>query len=61
MGHEDGKFTSVLYFTNEAEARKGERQDFPPDVKAALEEMRSLGVGTPEYLDIRDPWIHSPH
>ena len=60
VGHEDGKFTSVLYFTNEAEARKGERQDFPPDVKAALEEMRSLGVGTPEYLDIRDPWIHSP-
>jgi hypothetical protein len=60
VGHEDGKFTSVLYFMNEVEARKGESQDFPPDVRAALEEMRSLAVGTPEYLDIRDPWINSP-
>jgi hypothetical protein len=60
VGHEDGKFTSVLYFTNEEEARKGESQEFPPDVTAVFEEMRSLTVGTPEYLDIRDPWINSP-
>ncbi|MDQ5841028.1 MAG: hypothetical protein M3537_07765 [Chloroflexota bacterium] len=60
VGHEDGKFTSVLYFINEVEARKGESQDFPPEAKAALEEMLSLAVGPPEYLDIRDPWINSP-
>jgi hypothetical protein len=60
VGHEDGKFTTVLYFTNEEDARKGESQEFPQDVKAAMEEMRSLDLGTREYLDIKDPWMDSP-
>ena len=29
IGHEDGRWTQVLYFTSEAEAREGERKEPP--------------------------------
>jgi hypothetical protein len=60
VGHEDGKFTSVLYFTSEEEARAGERKELPPEVRETLEEMRSLGVTPPEFLDLKTPWLDSP-
>ena len=60
VGHEDGKFTSVLYFTSEEEARAGERKELPPEVRETLDEMRSLGVTPPEYLDLKTPWLDSP-
>jgi hypothetical protein len=59
VGHEDGMFSHVLYFTSEEEARAGERKEPPPQAKALLEEMQSLS-SPPEFLDLKDPWIDSP-
>jgi len=59
VGHEDGLFTHVLYFTSEEEARVGERKEPPPEATALMEEMMGLGEGMPEFLDLRNPSIHS--
>ncbi|HEX5905763.1 MAG TPA: hypothetical protein VFY56_02005, partial [Propionibacteriaceae bacterium] len=39
IGHDDGGYTMVLYFTSEAEAREGERKEPPPELQAQMEEM----------------------
>jgi hypothetical protein len=57
IGHEDGAYTVVLYFTSEAEAREGERKEVPPELRAAMEEMEKLAVGETEYFDLREPVI----
>jgi hypothetical protein len=59
--HEGGAYTMALYFSSEEEAREGERKEPPPELKAQMEEMDKLAVGTPEFLDIRQPWLYSPH
>jgi hypothetical protein len=56
----DGAFTTAIYFTSEAEAREGERKEPPEAIKAAMEEMNSLSIGEPVFLDIREPWLYSP-
>ncbi len=60
VGHENGKWTMVIYFTNEDEARQGEQQEMPPEAQKMMEEMMALSVGAPEYLDIKEPWLDSP-
>jgi hypothetical protein len=60
VGHEDGKWTMVIYFTSEAEAREGEQKEMPPELAATMEEMQSLSVGAPEFLDLKTPWLDSP-
>ena len=50
----------AIYFTSEAEAREGERKQPPPEPQAQIEEMGSLGIGEPEFLDLRQPWLYSP-
>ena len=60
VGHEDGKWTMVIYFTSEAEAREGEAKQMPPEALKAMEEMQSLSVGQPEFLDLKTPWLDSP-
>jgi len=52
LGHDDGSYTMVLYFTSEAEAREGERKEPPPELQAQMEEMGKLSVGEPEYFDL---------
>ena len=32
----------------------------PPRLQAQMEEMDKLSVGTPEYFDLKDPWLTSP-
>jgi hypothetical protein len=59
-GHDGGDHTAVLYFTSEAEAREGERKGSPPELTAQMEAMRALEVGEPTFLDLRQPWMHSP-
>jgi hypothetical protein len=61
ISHENGRYTMVLYFTSEAEAREGERKEVPAELKPLMTEMESLEVGKPEFLDIKDPWTYSPH
>jgi hypothetical protein len=58
--HDDGMYTTVLYFTSEDEAREGERKEPPPELKAEMEEMDALSVGTPDFFDLKEPWLHSP-
>ena len=58
--HPDNTWTMALYFTSEAEAREGEAKEPPPRLKAQMEEMDKLSVGTPEYFDLKDPWLTSP-
>jgi hypothetical protein len=60
IGHEDGGYTMVLYFTSEAEAREGELKEVPLQLRPAMEEMDKLAVGETEFFDLREPWLRSP-
>jgi hypothetical protein len=60
IGHEDGRYTMVMYFTSEAEARDGERKVPPPELQAQMEEMGKLSVGETEFFDLKQPTIISP-
>jgi hypothetical protein len=60
VGHSDGGYTTVVYFTSEDEAREGERKEPPPAIKALMDEMNALNVGTPEFFDLKEPWLYSP-
>jgi hypothetical protein len=60
IGHDDGGYTMVLYFTNEAEAREGERKELPPELQAQMEEMNKLSIGETEFFDLKQPVILSP-
>jgi len=51
----------INYFSSEAEAREGEKKEMPQELAAAMEEMQSLAVGEPEFLDLRTPWLDSPN
>jgi len=52
----DGSFYDVTYFTSEAEAREGEKKEFPPELQ---EKMQSFGNPIQEFIDLRDPWFDS--
>jgi hypothetical protein len=60
IGHEDGGYTMVMYFTSEAEAREGERKEPPPELQAQMDEMGKLSVGETEFLDLKKPRILAP-
>jgi hypothetical protein len=59
MQHDGGAFTMVMYFTSEADAREGEQKQPPPEVQARMEELNKLMTGSPEFHDLRRPWIYS--
>jgi hypothetical protein len=61
LQQDTGDFTMAVYFTSEQEAREGERKEPPPELLAQLEELNSLAAGETEFLDLKDPWLHSPH
>jgi hypothetical protein len=60
VGHGDGKFTMAIYFTSEEAARDGERKEMPEELRPAMQELMSLSVGVPQFLDLRNPWLDSP-
>ena len=60
VGHDEGAYTMVMYFTSEAEAREGERKEIPPELQANMEEMNKLSIGEPEFFDLKQPVILSP-
>ena len=60
IGHGEGEYTMVAYFTSEAEAREGERKELPPELQAHMEEMNKLNVGEPEFFDLKRPILSSP-
>jgi len=57
---DDGKWTMIVYFRSEKEAREGEQREMSPEMMKAMEEMQSLSVGQPEFLDLKTPWMDSP-
>ncbi|HEX4866555.1 MAG TPA: hypothetical protein VFV32_02915 [Acidimicrobiales bacterium] len=60
IGHDEGAYTMVTYFTSEAEAREGERKELPPELRAQMEELGGLSLGEPEYFDLTRPFLRSP-
>ena len=56
--HEGGRFTETAYFSSEDAAREGEAKD-DPELRGFFEEYLSV-LEDAEYLDLRDPWLHSP-
>jgi hypothetical protein len=60
VGHEDGAWTQVLWFTSEAEAREGERKEPPEVLRNTMEEMGKLSVGDTTFIDLRRPLLQSP-
>lgn len=60
IGHDQGAYTMVMYFTSEAEAREGERKEPPPELAAQMEEMNKLSIGEPEFFDLKKPILSSP-
>ena len=57
--HGDGGYTTVMYFTSEAEARAGEQKQASPEVQAALDEEAAITKDLAFY-DLPDPWLYSP-
>ena len=60
VGHDDGAYTMVLYFTSEEEAREGERKEVPPELQATMDEMNKISTGEPEFFDLKQPLLLSP-
>jgi hypothetical protein len=60
LGHDDGAYTMIMYFTSEADAREGERKEIPQELRATMEEMDKLSVGETEFFDLKQPGLHSP-
>ncbi|NYJ08576.1 hypothetical protein [Petropleomorpha daqingensis] len=60
IGAPDGRWTQVVYFTSEEEARAAEGQEPPAEFAEAMQEMGSLSVGETQFFDLRRPVLHSP-
>jgi hypothetical protein len=60
VGHDDGEWTQVMFFTSETAAREGERREPPREMQAVMQEMMKLGVGEPVFFDLRHPVLQSP-
>ncbi|MDQ4026373.1 MAG: hypothetical protein M3217_12940 [Actinomycetota bacterium] len=57
---ENGRFTSVIYFTSEAEARVKEKEmETSEEVQGYMREMQELSDGEPKFLDLPEPWMIS--
>ena len=60
IGHDDGAWTQVIYFSSEEAAREGERQEMPPEAQALMADMMAISAGPPEFFDLRQPALDSP-
>jgi hypothetical protein len=57
--HPDGSsFTSVNYFTSEAEARQGEKKELPQELQKAFSEWQSM-ITDLRFIDLKEPWLSS--
>ena len=60
VGFGNDEAVTLIYFKSEQAAREGERKEPSPEVKAVLQEMRSLSVGQPQFLNLGTLWLDSP-
>ena len=57
--HPDGSsFTSVNFFTSEAEAREGEKKEIPEELQKAISEWQS-NTKDLRFIDLNEPWLSS--
>lgn len=57
---ENARFTNVVYFTSEAEARAKEKEmESSEGFQKFLEEMQANSDGEPVFHDISEPWMSS--
>jgi hypothetical protein len=57
---QNGRFTNVIYFTSEAEARAKEKEmESSEGFKEFMAEMEAISDGEPKFLDITEPWFSS--
>ena len=52
---DDGTFTETVFFTDEASARAGERQEAPPEVREVLDPI----MRNAQFYDLHHPWFES--
>ena len=50
-------YVELVYFTSEAEARRGETNEPPAALADLMGELQEQMVNT-EFLDLRDPWLY---
>jgi hypothetical protein len=55
-GWDGNDYTEAIYFTSEAEARKGEKNMADAPQEAGFEEYMGL-IESVEYIDLKDPWL----
>ncbi|SEO38875.1 hypothetical protein [Trujillonella endophytica] len=60
INHGTDRWSQVIYFTSEAEAREGERTEAPPEVQGVMEELMALTPEPPEFIDLRQPLLYAP-
>lgn len=51
------RYTEVVYFTSEAEARKGEKREPPKELADEVGDFEDL-MANVEFLDLREPWLY---
>lgn len=55
---DNGRFTTFIYFTSEAEARAKEKEmENDESFGEYMREMQELSDGEPKFLDISEPWM----
>lgn len=55
---DNGRFTTFIYFTSEAEARAKEKEMENDDSFGEyMREMQELSDGEPKFLDLTEPWM----
>jgi hypothetical protein len=51
------RYTEVIYFTSEADARQGEKKEPPPELAGEMSEFEDM-MANVQFLDLRDPWLY---
>jgi hypothetical protein len=59
-GHENGRYTTAIYFRSEAEARAKEKEmQDSEEFKKSMAEWAAISEGEPKFFDLTDPWYSS--
>ena len=56
--NDDGSFVQAFYFTSEAEARAGEKQEMPDELRDGFTESQASTIEI-RFLDLNEPWLYS--
>jgi hypothetical protein len=60
IGQDDGRWTQVIYFTSEAEARENEGKEPPKEFQGFMAELAAISKGEQTFFDLRHPQLLSP-